>query len=298
MVGPWPKIPLIRRCAYLVLGQLGVTDLANPQLNWTHLMNTITSTVVLALLLSACGSIGSAESNSKNQGGAPSGSNPDVIATSTTENLVPTALPSPQLCSSYFTILADNYLVGQIAQLSIGEQRSAATSYLSAISAIKNSPLEPVGLLGTSTLSTLSKLTFSQSSTSAAILETTAITQLKVALGSTCQVLHPSATTQNSIETGATSQGFAASCDSSSTILISSADPTYAALQAISTIGSGVTTTSLCFSQGYSGVLERLSGTIWNPVQPYVDYPCGQAPPDVLYSLFGQKSLNVCFPSS
>ena len=259
-------------------------------------MNTITSTVVLALLLSACGSIGSAESNSKNQSGAPYGSNPDVIATSTTENLVPTALPSPQLCSSYFTILADNYLVGQIAQLSIGEQRSAATSYLSAISAIKNSSLEPVGLLGTSTLSTLSKLTFSQSSTSAASLETTAIAQLKVALSSTCQVLHPSATTQSSIETGATSQGFAASCDSSGTILISSADPTYAALQA-STIESGPTT-SLCFSQGYSGVLERLSGTIWNPVQPYVDYPCGQAPPDVLYSLFGQKSLDVCFPSS
>ena len=259
-------------------------------------MNTITSTVVLTLLLSACGSIGSAESNSKNQGGTSYGSHPDVIATSTTDNLVPTSLPSPQLCSSYFTVLADNYLVGQIAQLSIGEQRSAAISYLGAISAIKNSSLAPVDLLGTSTLPALSKLAFSQSSASTVDRETTAIAQLRVALSSTCQVLHPSASTLSSIETVATSQGFAASCDSSSTVVISSADPTYAALQA-SAIVSGPTT-SLCFSQGYSGVLERLSGTIWNPVQPYVDYPCGQAPPEVLYSLFGQKSLDVCYPSS
>ena len=248
---------------------------------------------IATIALSACGA---SSGNSSSISGSATTIVPPRSSTTSTQVLIPTSSPLPALCSAYFTVLADAHLQPKIAQLSPAEQSSALAAFQAAIAHLSTSPLAPPALTSSSALGLLShNITFAPSKTTLAPTALTgALAELKVSLQTTCQAVRPSSTQASAIASTAASQGWSNSCGSVSTLAISSADPTYALLEISPAATKSPGTT--CFANGSSGVLERLTGKVWNVLQTFNSYPCGQAPPDVLYSFFGSSALDTCYP--
>ncbi len=246
------------------------------------------------LTLTSCGA-STANANDGNSGSATT-----VIAsnstTTSTQPLIPTSPPLPTLCSAYFTVVADVYLEPKIVQLSADERNAGAAMFSAAIKHLRTSPLAPPALSSSPALGVLSRqVNFAPTNVAAPIAPVNAaVAELKQALGNTCQPVRPTATQSSAIIATADSRGWSNSCSALATIAISSADPTYAILDASATAQKSPGTT--CFADGSTGVLARLTAKVWNVVQTYTTYPCGQAPPDVLYSVFGANALEVCYP--
>lgn len=253
--------------------------------------------VWLSIAMLALTSCGASTANTAN---GSAGSATTVIAskatTTSTQPLIPTSPPLPALCSAYFTVVADVYLEPKIVQLSAEERNAGALAFSAALKRLRTSPLAPPALSSSPALGVLSRqVNFAPTNVAAPIAPVNAaVSELKQALGSTCQPVRPSAAQSNAIIATADSRGWSNSCSPTAAITISSADPTYAVLDASASVQKSPGTA--CFADGSTGALERLTAKVWNVVQTYTSYPCGEAPPDVLYSLFGTNALDVCYP--
>ncbi len=225
----------------------------------------------------------------------PATTNLPNTSTTTTLPVTPASSAVSQLCSAYYLVLADNALIGQIVSGSATEAKAASGDYLQALHALKTSSLAPPALRGGPVVQELAKLEFTVSSSPAPGVPSAALAALNVALGSTCQPVIANSTEAPKIASAAASAGWSSSCNATAQTLISAADPSYGVIQTPAAAGGSTTTT--CVPNGYTGVLERETALNWSAVQPYVGVPCGQAPPFILYSLFGKGALATCYPS-
>ncbi len=244
------------------------------------------------LALAACGtSTGGSTGTSL----PPATTNLPLAETSTTLPVTPTAAPIAQLCSAYYRVLADNALIAQIVSGPASEAKAAASSYLQALKELKTSSLSPPELATGTVVQSLTKLRFAATSSPTTNAAPAALAALSAALGTTCQPVVANSAEAPKLASAAGSAGWSSSCNSDAQTIISAADPSYGVIQSPAA-GSAATTTT-CVPNGYTGVLERQTDLSWSAVQAYVGVPCGQAPPFILYSLFGKAALATCYPS-
>ena len=243
------------------------------------------------LVLAACGtSTGGATGTSL----PPATTNLPNPSTSTTLPVTPTAVPVAQLCSAYYLVLADNALIAQIVSGAASEAKAASGSYLQALRELKTSKLSPPELKSGATVQELAKLSFAAAPSPTTDVPPAALAALSSALGTTCQPVVADSAEAPKLASAAGAVGWSSSCNAGAQTIISAADPSYGVIQ---TPATGSATTTTCVPDGYTGVLERQTDLSWQAVQPYVEVPCGQAPPFILYSLFGKGALGTCYPS-
>ncbi len=244
------------------------------------------------LALAACGTSTGGPTGSSLP---PATTNLPNTSTSTTLPVTPASTAVSQLCSAYYLVLADNVLVGQIVSGTATEAKAASVDYLQALHTLKTSSLSPPALRSGPVIQAMAKLSFVVGASRTPGVPPAALVALSAALGSTCQPVIANSTEAPKMASAAASAGWSSSCNGSAQTLISAADPSYGVIQTQST--AGVTTRTTCAPDGYTGVLERETALDWSAVQAYLGVPCGQAPPFILYSLFGKGALGTCYPS-
>lgn len=259
-------------------------------------LNRTVSSIASIVALCSCGTSSSGSKASIPDQSGGSKVTPAALSTSTTLNLYPATSSFSEACDSYFLVMADNYLSNSISQASMEEKTAGSASYQAAIKLLARSPENRGRILAPTDIATLKSVAFPPETQAMPALTqlANALTNLKSAFSQLCQPIHPVDTTVNSLISVAQAQGLASQCSNTATLLQSSADPSYAVVMVDPANNSGQT----CFSNGSTGILERLNGSNATPVETYVEFPCGQAAPAILLSLFGSRSLDICYPSN
>ena len=217
-------------------------------------------------------------------------------STSTTLALYPQSTSFARLCSAYYLVSADNYLSVAISATSKSEITPTQNRYDSSVQLLAKSSITQNSPLSHADLSALKNVNFSaiDASRPPSTSLGEALSDLTSSFDQLCQPIKPVATVTSALLSQAQQQGMSSACESSSTELQSSADLSYAIVEA--TPPASLSSTS-CFINDSNGILERVDGSDAAPVETYYAFPCGQAPPAILLSLFGPHALDVCYPT-
>ncbi|WP_201733557.1 hypothetical protein [Acidithrix sp. C25] len=250
---------------------------------------------IVFLITSACGTAVTSTSPSNSSTTKSQVLTVPTSTTSSTLALTPNRAGIAPLCSAYFQVVSDYFLLPQIAQQSASQISSGQSLYLADISTLKNKASITQDPTLVPALDQLTKLKFTpsaQGSTPTKINFVSALTSLQNGFATLCGVTHPTSPQSSAITNAAIAAGMTSSCAAASTITISSADPSFA----VDTVSSQTTSKPACFKDGSIGVVLRVQDISASFVQTFVTFPCGQMAPAILDSLFGTKALTLCYP--
>ncbi len=259
----------------------------------SKIISTSTLSFGLILGLTSCGTNPANATNSGAQKPVKTQTPNASPDTSSTLALYPNNSSFSKTCSAYYLIAADIYLLGEISKLPAVQISAAQTNYDAAVGYLENTLKNHAAELSTTDAKAL-EIKLASSSTNNLTSLNIALANLKLNYGQLCQAARPIDATVDTMISVAESQGMSSACVSSATTLQSSADLSYAVVVA----NGSSTSATPCYANQADGILERLSGSNAAPVETFVLFPCGQAPPAVLLSLFGTRALDVCYPKT